>query len=111
MSWDIEIEHAPCVTCSHTSEGDHINLTYNLSPMLWAADSEFSWSLYHGESARLVGIVLLNLLNKMDETPDKWRKMNPVNGWGTYDDCLQGRLREWALTASKSPLTSTVSIT
>ena len=39
---------------------------------------------------------MLDVLDKMAADPDRWRAMNPPNGWGDYDRCLQGRMRRFA---------------
>jgi len=43
---------------------------------------------------------MLTVLDGMQSEPDRWRAMNPPNGWGDYDRCIQGRMRVWADTAS-----------
>lgn len=34
--------------------------------------------------------------------------MNTENGWGDYDKCIQGRMRQWAKACAESPKGSTV---
>jgi len=36
------------------------------------------------------------VLDDMATDPKRWRAMNPSNGWGSYDGCLQTRMRDWA---------------
>ena len=50
--------------------------------------------------AREVGVHMLQVLDRMQEDPDRWRAKNPPNGWGDYDRCLQGRMRAWATLAA-----------
>ena len=105
MSNDIEIVRDACDKCGRgeTRTEDEINLTYNLSPMLRAAGAK-PWVDYAGKPAREVGEEILAVLDRMAEDPEKWRAMNPSNGWGDYDRCLQGRLRNWAeIAASAGP--------
>ena len=104
MSADLWIERAPCPECGRggNREGDardDLNVTYNLSPMLAAAGFN-GWGWCVGKRARAVGRHMLTVLDGMQSEPDRWRAMNPPNGWGDYDRCLQGRMRVWADTAS-----------
>lgn len=106
MSADVWIEtptEVPtvCRTCGHEPEdngqgrGAALNVTYNLSRML-AAGGFCGWQAIIGQPAREVGEHILTVLDAMRVDDDKWRAMNPSNGWGDYDDCLQGRMRAWA---------------
>ena len=54
------------------------------------------WPKIVGRPATFVGRHIIEVLDFMAEDPDKWRAMNPKNGWGSYDVCLQGRMRRWA---------------
>ena len=108
MSADISIVTPPCTTCGHAPEGAEVNITYNLSKMLQKAGA-LPWRHLITLPAQVAGRHLLGVLDGMADNPAKWRAMNPANGWGTYDDCLQVRLRKFAEECVKSPDGSTLS--
>lgn len=97
MSADLWIIRAGCSKCgrSDDSPADELNVTYNLSTMLSSAGFK-GWRWCVDKPARKVGKHMLEVLDHMATTPDVWRAMNPANGWGDYDECLQGRMRAWA---------------
>ena len=96
MSADVWIDRAPCDSCGRSDErGAEVNITYNLSSMLREAGF-CGWSSLVGMKAREAGDHLVAVLDGMTADPEKWRAMNPENGWGDYDRCLQVRLREFA---------------
>ena len=55
-----------------------------------------------------VGVHILAILDHMRADEPRWRAMNPGNGWGDYDKCIQGRMRQWAKACAESPKGSTV---
>lgn len=96
MSADVWIERKACDTCGRGEEREvEVNITYNLSPMLRKAGFR-GWSDLVGMAAPAAGDHLIGVLDHMREDPWRWRAMNPPNGWGDYDACLQGRLRDFA---------------
>lgn len=99
MSADVWIVRNPCPTCgrgdTHDNDADSLNITYNLSRMLREAGF-VGWSEIIDKPAPAVGKHILAVLDWMELDPDRWRTMNPENGWGDYDKCLQGRMRAWA---------------
>ncbi|PFG17235.1 hypothetical protein ATK74_1798 [Propionicimonas paludicola] len=96
MSADVWIVCDPCPHCGRGSDRyAELNITYNLSPMLKAAGF-CGWGDLVGMKARDAGAHVLKVLDGMSTDPAHWRAMNPPNGWGDYDRCLQGRMREWA---------------
>lgn len=97
MSADVWIESPPCATCGRSDERDDaaLNVTYNLSPMLYEAGF-VGWRMLAEMSANAAGAHILGVLNGMAYEHQKWRAKNPENGWGDYDKCLQGRMRAWA---------------
>lgn len=100
-----------CGVCGRSDEpyGAEVNITYNLSPML--AEAGFTWASLKTMSAREAGHHTLAVLDEMAKDPKRWRAMDPPNGWGSYDDCLQVRLREWALECLKAGPDARVSVT
>lgn len=90
------------------------HLTYNLNPMLALAgwtwpehkDDERSslsivtetagqrvWSAAYLEGARAadIGEKAMHVLRNLEAEPEKYRALNPANGWGTYE----GLVTEW----------------
>ena len=98
MSWDNSIIRAACPTCGRgdAQDADEINLTFNLSKMLHAAGF-IGWRVLDGLPANAAGVHIIAVLDAMAMNATRWRALNPVNGWGDYDTCLQDRLRAWAL--------------
>jgi hypothetical protein len=46
-----------------------------------------------GVIARTAGDRLSHLIYHLESDPDKFKKMNPSNGWGSYDSLLSKFLR------------------
>ena len=97
LSADVWIIRDTCPTCGRGNDNDRddLNVTYNLSTMLTRAGF-VGWRNVLDKPAPKVGRHILAVLDRMARDPDRWRQMNPVNGWGDYDSCLQGRMRAWA---------------
>lgn len=96
MSADVWIDKDVCGSCGRSGEqGAEVNITYNLSAML-KAGGFVGWGSLVGMLAVDAGTHLFGVLDTMAQDPDRFRAMNPPNGWGDYDKCLQGRLREFA---------------
>jgi hypothetical protein len=97
MSATVWINEPPCDKCGR-SDDDHspeLNITYNLSGMLYEAGF-VGWRFLSEMPANAAGRHILGVLNGMADNPQKWRAKNPSNGWGKYDECIQGRMRAWA---------------
>jgi hypothetical protein len=64
------------------------NITHNLAPM-WSEAGVYD-ALYNskGKKASEIIDVLHQGLIDMENYPDKYKKMNPDNGWGDYDQAL-----------------------
>ena len=110
MSADVWIDRPPCGKCGRTASHDlatDVNITYNLSPMLGKAGF-VGWREFVGMPARKAGRHLLRVLEDMASEPETWRAMNPANGWGDYDSCIQGRLRKFAIACVIAPKGSTI---
>lgn len=104
MSADVWIEHPRCEHCGPGEDRavwDSLNVTYNLSKMLDEAGF-VGWDVLLGMTARDAGEHILTMLDMMNEQPERWRAMNPSNGWGDYDSCLQGRMRAWAVLCTEA---------
>lgn len=71
------------------------NLTYNLSPMLRAAGFP-GWQETVGQLAdpqpptgKRVVPVFEKVLAELRADPDRFRAMNPPNGWGSYEQAVE----------------------
>jgi len=73
---------------SNVTYGNHFNLTYNLSPMLWQAGMP-AWRDMVGMSAAEAGAIWNNVVIEMVTHPDKYKPYNPKNGWGSYEQALE----------------------
>jgi hypothetical protein len=68
----------------HEKWGTSFNYTYNIRPMLVLAGCTFQ--SIDGKSAAEAATMLERALNVMRNNPDDFRKLNPANGWGDYDN-------------------------
>lgn len=93
MSADVWIETRDGQQIDDTDA--ELNITYNLSTMLHEAGF-CGWKKLVGSHAKDAGRHVLGVLDGMRSNDDRWRAMNPPNGWGDYDQCLQSRMRAWA---------------
>lgn len=62
------------------------NYTSNVAPMWRAAGIDLAEC--HGRPAAQVAEGLQGALQTMGEDPDRFRAMNPPNGWGDFDGCV-----------------------
>ncbi len=88
MSWDADIfdEHGRPVHWGW-------NYTHNTTGMIWEAlkaagiegpDGSF-WLMVDGKTSAEVRPLLAAILGQFDADPDRYRKLNPDNGWGDFD--------------------------
>ena len=118
MSWDAWLTDDR----GHT-EGDW-NFTHNTSCMIYAVlkdalgelppDPEESgttvrwWEHLNGMSGPEGAAYLHAIITGLEADPDRFRAMNPENGWGNYDDLvkvlrdMRDRVPEWPTTWSAS---------
>jgi len=81
-------------------EGFHLNYTYNVSGMFRSSiGSEKGINVIHNKRAQEVVAVLQKALKLLQENPDIYKRMNPKNGWGTYEGAMRvvSTLIQWAL--------------
>lgn len=95
MSADFWASTPGCEECG--CEGHSLgewNLTYNLSPMLRSAGFP-GWGDVVGNDlspapcGRRVVPVFEKVLAELRANPEKYRAMNPPNGWGTYEQAVE----------------------
>lgn len=94
MSLSLYIEDKPCPHCHRSDETYSWNYTYNVSSMLALAardagftEAEYSGQLLAGIEGRAGDYAskLRRLIDALRADPEKFRAMNPSNGWGDYD--------------------------
>lgn len=64
-----------------------INYTHNLSPMYREAGFPH-WTDYDGAPVSEFAGVIRGALDRMEGNPERFRALNPPNGWGTYEGAL-----------------------
>jgi hypothetical protein len=85
MSWDITLEERKWVDVKVANIG---NYTYNVSKMYVEAMGE-SLSYFDGLKAIDAVELLAKGFCEMRDNPDKYKTMNPENGWGNYEGALK----------------------
>lgn len=61
------------------------NMTWNLRPMFAAVNDGDGPQEWDEKPARDVAEILTRTIAAFDADPDKFRAMNPPNGWGTFE--------------------------
>jgi hypothetical protein len=90
MGVDIYIN---CHHCGH--QIFEVNYTHNIVHMMHAAakTSHYDWADdFQGEPAWRLVPLLARLVSNLKKDPEKYRAMNPNNGWGDYDGMLDDYL-------------------
>lgn len=88
MSWgvDLEIDHGDGYTTSVEVVDGH---TYNLTPMWRLAGTCQTTSDFDGQSAgRLAPILTAGLVDAL-RFPERYKALDPDNGWGDYNGFLE----------------------
>lgn len=92
MSYDIELLVYTAIT-GQDGESESVtvydvgNYTSNVAPM-WSAALGRSLGDLHGRSAGACVVWLTSAVKDMKREPDKYKAMNPKNGWGDYEGAL-----------------------
>lgn len=99
MSWDIDL-------VINTGIKDKMvenvgNYTWNVSPMYTEALG-YTLSELDGEKAKSVVGELQQGYMRMLDNPQKYKKMNPPNGWGDYEGALK-YLRDLIVACQENP--------
>lgn len=92
MSLDIELLDNYCEHCQRGDVVFSANITHNLGEMAEAAG--IYRAMWRPEEigakwARDVTQILLDGLELLRESPNRFRKMNPSNGWGSYEGLVR----------------------
>lgn len=70
--------------------GDHSwQLTYNYHRMLGAAGFPSVWRVLNDTLAGSVSQMLREVAETLKADPDRFRQLEPENGWGNYEHCLE----------------------
>lgn len=83
MSWDIGIS-----VNGYQLEGCSYNYTHNCNQMM--REANFNW--VYDLDGKLVADTVDNfkmMLSNLKADPERFRAMNPVNGWGSYDSLVE----------------------
>jgi hypothetical protein len=84
MSWDITLTEKQWADVEVAEIG---NYTYNVSKMYVVAIGK-SISDFHGMKAIDAVDILSKGYTEMRDNPEKYKAMNPENGWGNYEGAL-----------------------
>ena len=93
MSWDINLNAR--TECGQLVHVDWKNYTSNVAQMYFDALGGDGIRQFAGMKAKDAIPILREGVRKMRENPEKYKDMNPSNGWGDYEGALE--LLEWML--------------
>lgn len=66
------------------------NITYNLAPMYYKCiDKELGFKKLNNMSCKEALSILNSAINDLIKNKEEYEKLNPENGWGTYDGLLE----------------------
>lgn len=101
MSWDLQLV---CDHCQTTLVDQ--NYTHNTNPMMNEAHGrDGHWlDLIHGSSGPEGAQLLMEIVHAFDAQPERFRSMNPLNGWGDMDQ-LRDILADMAASVPEAPTT------
>ena len=95
MSWDVNLEYkgmlpgGHCPTCTTNPYIDCGNYTWNVSPMfVLAFKNKKGLDIINNEPAFVAADMLGAAINRMIESRETYEKLNPENGWGSYDGAV-----------------------
>lgn len=84
MSLDINI------TAKREIEIYEGNVTYNLADMYYKCiDKEEGFRKLDGMNCKQALLIINNAIQDMLNNSDEYRKLNPKNGWGSYEGLLK----------------------
>jgi len=101
MGADIYIN---CSCCENTVF--EVSYTHNIVNMTHAAlnTSHYTWSEeYQGKKASEIAPLLENLITVLEKDPERYRAMNPENGWGSYDGMMIHYLKPFLRACKEYP--------
>lgn len=84
MSWDVKLKAKREIILFQT------NITYNLSDMYYKCiDKELGLKKLNGLSSKEALPIVKRAIEDMIENKEEYEKLNPSNGWGSYDGLLR----------------------
>lgn len=111
MSWDLSIKVPGCERCGRGEDYPYErNYTHNCNAMIRAASihpfphqevSTFAevilrapttgecWGDYNDKPAKEAGAFASRIADELERDPEKYRPMQPENGWGSYDTVIE----------------------
>ena len=91
MSYDIHMLVSPCTHCGrYPTEELDLNVTWNVGPMfVRAIEHKKGIRVLNGQSGESCHFLLGRAINNMVESKTEYMKMNPKNGWGSYEGALE----------------------
>jgi len=84
MSWDVYL-HKKKWMDDEIEVGNH---TYNVCPMYLRAMGNGLTDLLNGKKCKDVIPILTKGRQEMIDNPKIYKKMNPPNGWGSYESAI-----------------------
>jgi len=100
MGWDLYLQIDTGGPTLADIENASWNYTYNTTPMLKAAGIDLH--NFEGRACKEVIPDLKAGLDNLKSNPIKYTKMNPPNGWGSYDGLIKV-LENMLITFKKHP--------
>lgn len=85
MSWRVYMEIDTGGPEPYKIDDDYLNYTYNVSPMYYDAIGEHGLRGLHGMTGEEAADALLSAELRLSDDPEKYKAMNPPNGWGDYE--------------------------
>ena len=84
MSWDINIKAKREVSIYEA------NITYNLADMYYKClDKELGLKIFNNMSCKKAIPILQKAIKDLIKNKKEYEKLNPENGWGSYDLLLR----------------------
>lgn len=83
MSYDVGWSVPKCERCGQESRDTDWNYTSNCAAMWRAAGCDIAE--FHGKPVGECIVVLREGIAALKREPERYRAMNPANGWGGYD--------------------------
>lgn len=84
MSWDINIKAKREVNIYEA------NITYNLADMYYKClDKKLGLNIFDNMACKEAIPILKKAIEELQENKEEYEKLNPKNGWGSYDLLLR----------------------
>jgi len=105
MSLDVYLDTKKCECCGRFDRLFGSNITHNLGIMAKEAGIyDIVWRPDENnitQAKQLIG-ALKNAIKSMEDDPERYKKYNPENGWGSYDGFLKW-LKEYLMACEENP--------